>query len=131
MAVMEFPISPLLATLESIMKNYLLAAGLALTVSGAALADTPTGETPRLDAREANLQTRITQGLTSGALTASEAERLQNGLIRLMAAEDKAKADGVVTDRERARLEHGADLLSRAIARQKTDKQTDRPVRHH
>ncbi len=113
------------------MKNYLLAAGLALTVSGAALADTPTGETPRLDAREANLQTRITQGLTSGALTASEAERLQNGLIRLMAAEDKAKADGVVTDRERARLEHGADLLSRAIARQKTDKQTDRPVRHH
>jgi hypothetical protein len=121
------------------MKSYLLAAGFALTISGAAMADTPNNETPRLDLREANLQTRITQGLTSGALTVVEAERLQNGLIRLLAGEDLAKADGVVTNRERARLEHGADLLSRAIARQKSDRQTDRnhdgqpdrPVRRH
>lgn len=113
------------------MKSYLFAATVALLASGASLAQTAGTETPRFDLRQLNLQTRITQGLTSGALTAAEAERLQTGLIRLQAFEDRIKADGVLTPRERVLLERGADILSRVIARQKADPQADRPVRRH
>ena len=37
--------------------------------------------------------------------------------------EDKAKGDGVVTNKERARLRHAQDRTSRHIARQKHDRQ--------
>ena len=116
------------------MKNYLVAATVALLASGASFAQTSgtSGtETPRFDLRQLNLQTRITQGLTSGALTAAEAERLQTGLIRLQAFEDRIKTDGVLTPRERVLLERGADILSRVIARQKADPQAAPPVRRH
>ena len=113
------------------MKSYLIAATVALLASGASFAQTSGTETPRLDAFQVILQTRITQGLTSGALTTAEAERLQSGLIRLQAFEDKIKADGVLTPRERVLLERGADILSRVIARQKADPQAAPPVRRH
>ena len=113
------------------MKTYLIAATVAVLASGTSFAQTTGTETPRLDAFQVILQTRITQGLTSGALTAAEAERLQTGLIRLHAIEDRVKVDGVLTDRERVGLARAAGILTRAIARQKADPQADRPVRRH
>ena len=47
------------------MKSYLIAATVALLASGASFAQTSGTETPRLDAFQVILQTRITQGLTS------------------------------------------------------------------
>lgn len=108
------------------MKPYFLIASLAVIASSTTFAQTTNSQTPRLDARQARQEARINQGAASGALTTKEANRLEAGQDRLQAAEDKTKADGVVTNAERAKLEHKADVQSRHIARQKTDRQTDR-----
>jgi hypothetical protein len=79
--------------------------------------------TPRLDRREARQEQRIEQGVKSGQLNAKEAARLEKREERLKANEAKAKADGTVTPQERARLEREANRDSRAIAREKHDRQ--------
>lgn len=86
-----------------------------------AFAQTPA--TPNLDKREANQQRRIDQGVQSGQLTPREAARLERREAKLNADEAKAKADGVVTPKERARLQAEANHNSRAIAREKHDRQ--------
>ena len=80
-------------------------------------------DTPRVDRREANQERRIDAGAASGQVTGSEAYRLDERLDRIEAREDRAKADGVVTPRERARLHHNLNGSSRAIWRQKHDRQ--------
>lgn len=79
--------------------------------------------TPRFDQRQANQEARIQQGIQSGALTEREANRLEAGQERLQRMEDKAKADGVVTKQERARLQQAENVQSRHIQRQKHDRQ--------
>lgn len=81
--------------------------------------------TPRFDQRQANQERRIEQGGRSGTLTASESARLERGQDRLQAKEDKAKADGVVTKRERVGLQLAEDKQSARIYRQKHDRQHD------
>lgn len=81
--------------------------------------------TPRFDQRQANQAQRIEQGEQSGALTQREANRLENGQDRLQNLEDKAKADGTVSNRERARLQHAENKQSARIYRQKHDRQHD------
>ncbi len=49
--------------------------------------------------------------------------RLAAGQVHLRRAEARAKSDGVVTGRERARLQHEANQQSRRIYRQKHDAQ--------
>lgn len=80
--------------------------------------------TPHIDKRQANQQKRIDQGVKSGALTEKEATHLQKREDRLAAHEAKAKADGVVTPAERRRLQREQERTSRAIRKQKHDKQT-------
>jgi len=80
--------------------------------------------TPNLDKREANQRARIHQGVESGSLTRPEARRLREGEARLNYNEAKAKADGVVTPAERARLQREANHESERIYRQKHDAQT-------
>ena len=80
--------------------------------------------TPNLDKREANQHARIHQGVESGALTKPEARRLREGEARLNYNEARAKADGVVTPAERARLQSEANRESQRIYRQKHDAQT-------
>ena len=58
-----------------------------------------------------------------GELTRPEARRLRAGQVHLHRAEARAKSDGVVTGRERARLQHEANQQSRRIYRQKHDAQ--------
>ncbi len=90
-----------------------------LILCGSALAT----ETPRVDQREANQARRIEQGKVSGELTDREAARLEHAEDRLKANEEKAKADGVVTAGERAKLRTEARRNSKRIAKQKHDAQ--------
>ena len=81
--------------------------------------------TPGIDQRQANQERRIDQGVASGSLTQREANRLERGQQRVDNMENRAKADGVVTGRERARIQHAQDVQSDRIYRQKHDRQHD------
>jgi hypothetical protein len=79
--------------------------------------------TPRMDAREHHQRARIHNGVASGELTRPEARRLAAGQVHLNHVEARAKSDGVVTNRERAWMQHEANQQSRRIYRQKHDAQ--------
>jgi len=83
-----------------------------------------TESTKRIDKRQANQAARIEQGQKSGALNQKEAARLQKGQAHVQKMENKAVADGKVTAKERARIEHAQDKQSSKIYREKHDKQT-------
>lgn len=113
------------------MKTKMLLGILALAAAGAhaqsanmGSAPNPTA-TPRVDQREANQERRIQQGVNSGQLTQREAQRLENQQGRIERAEDKAKADGKVTAKERAHLGNMQDRASHDIGREKHDRQRD------
>ena len=106
------------------MKRMLLAvSAMTLLMTGMAYAE---AETPVIDQRPANQEKRIDQGIASGQLNEREANRLnkQQGHINKM--EDKAKSDGVVTKKEKARIHQAQDRASRHIAREKHDRQGKR-----
>jgi len=84
--------------------------------------------TPRVDARQANQEARIQQGVQSGQLTGKEAAKLEAGQAKVEKKEAKAKADGVVTKKERAKLAKAQDKQSKKIRKQKHDKQKQAPV---
>ncbi|MFM7231653.1 MAG: hypothetical protein ACKOC6_06570 [bacterium] len=73
--------------------------------------------TPRVDRREARQEARIHAGVRSGAVSLREARRLHAGQRRVRRMEAIAKSDGIVTPRERIRLERAQDQQSRRIAR--------------
>jgi len=100
------------------MKKSVVFAALAVLVSGSVLAGTP-----RYDARQQHQQERIVNGVQNGELTARETRRLAAGQVHLNRVERRAKADGVVTGRERAHMQHEANQQSRRIHRQKHDAQ--------
>ncbi len=81
--------------------------------------------TPRIDQRQANQEQRIDQGIASGSLTPREANRLDRGQQHVDNMENRAKADGVVTRGERARLNQAQNVQSRRIYAQKHDRQHD------
>jgi hypothetical protein len=99
--------------------NVLAGLGLALVV----VAGTAAAGTPRYDARQAHQQQRIVNGVQSGELTMRETRRLAAGQVHLDRVERRAKADGEVTARERAHMQHEEDQQSRRIYRQKHDAQ--------
>lgn len=100
------------------MKSAMLALALLWTASACA-----SNETPRADTRQERQEARIEQGVASGELTRREANRLEARQEHIDNVEERAKADGVVTRRERVQLEVKQDRNSRAIARQKHDRQ--------
>lgn len=104
-------------------KTTLTAAIATLALCGVAHAG---DQTPRLDQRQENQQQRIANGIESGQLNAREAARLERGEARLERHENYAKADGVVTRRERAALHAEANTMSKRIYRQKHDAQQRR-----
>ena len=61
--------------------------------------------------------------MKSGQLTDREAARLDKRQDKLQADKTKAQADGVVTKKERHQLHNEADRNSKAIAKQKHDRQ--------
>ena len=101
--------------MEKLLIPALLAAML-VTTGAAHAAGTAT---PAIDQRQENQEHRIEQGEASGALNPKEAAHLEAQQNRIENAEDRAKADGVVTRRERAVLHERQDHASHAIARRK------------
>jgi uncharacterized membrane protein YebE (DUF533 family) len=83
-------------------------------------------ETPGIDQRQANQEQRIDQGIASGQLTQREAGRLEQQQQRIDTMENKAKSDGVVTNKERTRIHAAQDKASKKIYRQKHDRQKSR-----
>ncbi len=77
--------------------------------------------TPGVDRRQYNQERRIDQGVHNGTLSKREARRLDRNQRHVDAMENRAKRDGVVTRRERARMQVAQDRQSRKIYRQKHD----------
>ena len=98
-------------------------AALMLGMTGMAFAQ---ADTPVIDQRQANQEKRIDQGIASGQLNERGAARLNKQQDRVDTMENKAKADGVVTKKERARLHNAQNHASRNIAREKHDAQGKR-----
>jgi len=101
------------------MKRTVMIALLAAVMTGfAAMADAHPA-TPRIDRREARQHARIHQGVRSGELTRGEAARLRAGQRQVHRIERRAKADGHVSGRERARIQRIQNRENRAIYRLK------------
>jgi hypothetical protein len=83
-------------------------------------------ETPRVDHRQKAQRHRIQNGVRTGELTRAEAADARHDQRAIIRSERRAKADGVVTPYERARLDHKQDKAGRQLYRNKHDAQ-DRP----
>jgi hypothetical protein len=83
-------------------------------------------QTPGVDQRQQNQRERIHQGVASGELTRQETVNAVHNQRRIHRAERRAKADGVVTVRERAQLHHEQNKASQELRRNKHDIQ-ERP----
>jgi opacity protein-like surface antigen len=105
------------------MKQILLAVSALVLMTGMAFAQ---AETPVIDERQANQEQRIDQGIASGQLNGREANRLNKQQEHINKMEDRAKSDGVMTKKERARIVAAQDRASRHIAREKHDRQGKR-----
>ena len=108
------------------LKTALIALSLtALTLPALAQMSAPQDPTatPRIDKRLDNQEKRIEQGEKSGALTPREANRLEKREAKTEADLAAAKSDGKVTKAERKGLHRELNRNSRAIYRQKHDRQ--------
>lgn len=108
------------------MKKNFISAGLLfafVTIASASFAQT---KTPVVKERQENQQKRIAEGVKDDELTAKETEHLEGREAKIQADKKAAKADGVVTNKERAKLRREQNRTSRAIYHQKHDAQ----VRH-
>jgi hypothetical protein len=81
---------------------------------------------PNVDQRQRIQRHRIHDGVTGGELTRREAADARHDQRRIRRSERRAKADGVVTPKERARLHHKQNVASRELRIDKHDQQ-DRP----
>ena len=77
-----------------------------------------------IEQRDLNEQARIDRGIDSGQLTSREASRLQGERAQVERIERRARADGVLTQYERARIDRAQDRLGRDIFRESHDRQT-------
>ena len=102
----------------TIRKTILVAAAL---VSASVISFTAMSET--LNERQFKQKLRIAEGVESGELTARETARMLKGQAQLQRMENRAKADGVVTLKERARLQAKANKESAKIYHNKHDNQ--------
>ncbi len=75
--------------------------------------------------RQARQQRRIAQGVASGALTPAEAHRLERHEAAIHRSIVRDRIDGgAFTPRERVKAQHRLNQQSRAIYRQKHDRQS-------
>jgi len=86
-----------------------------LAVTATLAAAHPQGS--RIDRRQAAQQLRIRDGVRQGQLTRGEVKRLRRGQAHVRRMERRAKSDGVLTPRERARLGRAQDVQGRRIFR--------------
>ena len=107
-------------------KHLLIGIASALLATGALMAQaTPTQKREaHATRRDIHQEKRIEQGEKSGQLTPREAGRLERQTGRIDKAQAKAGADGHVSKKEAARINHMQNRESRRIYRQKHDAQT-------
>lgn len=86
----------------------------------------PAVRDPGVNARQANQQARIREGVRSGELTRRETRGVRETQRDIRQLERAYKSDGVLTPAERADLHREQNQASRQIYRQKHDAQ-DRP----
>ncbi len=106
------------------MKRNFITAGVVLALVSVSFTGIAQTKTPRVRERQENQQKRIAGGIESGELTARETVKLEAREAKIQSDKKEAKADGVVTVRERAKLHREQNRASRAIYRQKHDAQT-------
>ena len=104
-------------------KMLLVVSAMMLMTSGMVFAEV---ETPVIDQRQTNQEQRIDQGIASGQLNEREANRLNKQQEHVNKMEARAKSDGVMTKKERARIGAAQARASRHIAREKHDRQGKR-----
>lgn len=75
--------------------------------------------TPGADRRQRNQRYRIKNGIKSGEITRREGKSIRRSVRSTKRYEAKAKSDGKVTWKERARLQHKQNKTSRKIYRTK------------
>ena len=80
--------------------------------------------TPKVAKTQAKQSVRIAQGVASGELTRREAKQLKRQQKHIQVEKRIAKADGVVTRKERAHIRHDQRVANRSIYRQKHDNQS-------
>ena len=80
--------------------------------------------TPAVNKRQQNQRARIAQGVGSGELTRLEARRLVKGQAKIQKMEWRAKSDGVVTAKERIKLQKALNKQSVSIAKKKHNKRS-------
>jgi hypothetical protein len=88
---------------------------LATVLSASAFAQNSRG----IDRRQHEQRDRIQQGVRSGELTRREANRLRHDQFQIRRLERRAEADGVLTARERFRINRNLNESSRDIRRLK------------
>lgn len=81
---------------------------------------------PEIQDRIADQQKRIDQGVASGELTAAEAHQAQTSLNKIKNLEAKLKADGMLTQTERRRLNSMLDHSSKFLYKKKHNPRTAR-----
>ena len=92
----------------------LMAAAMLALAAGAAFAHPAS---PRIDRRQVRQHARIADGRHCGDLTRAEARRLRAGQAHVRRIERRARADGHLTARERARIHRSLNHQSRTIHR--------------
>ncbi len=78
---------------------------------------------PGIRKREQTQQKRIEQGVESGQLTPKEAGRLENREAKIRQNEERMKADGKLTKRERRKLGRELNTTSKQIYKKKHNEQ--------
>ena len=99
----------------------MLAGAFVLSLSTATLAAPPT-----IHERMGHMEVRIERGIKNGDLTRREAEGLRKVLRDIKLREERMRADGRLSERERAKLHEDLDRLDRHITREKRDDQRRR-----
>ena len=103
-------------------KMFAIAASI-LTASIASAQTPASTATPEVTKRQVMQHERIKEGEKSGQLTNKEARHLKMREAKIRHDKREAKADGVVTPQEKAKLNREQNHASRAIAHQKHDAQ--------
>ncbi|HRH01783.1 MAG TPA: hypothetical protein PLI68_13355 [Bacteroidia bacterium] len=79
--------------------------------------------TPKVKHKQEQQQKKIAQGVKNGELTPAEAEKLERQQRKIQHDKRMAKADGVVTPKERAKIHHEQKRAGKHIAKEKHDPQ--------
>ncbi len=110
------------------MKTTRLLTALLLTLgAGASFAQTPAAGAASTVQRDVNQQTRIEQGLKSGALNTKEAAKLEREEAKVDRLQANALKDGKLTPAEKARLQAAQNQTSRDIYAAKHNGATGNP----